>query len=96
MIYIIKLEGLYQNKVNSNLVSTCNRKMGYFTLSIEREVEKADKITSIWSSATPFCLKYFVPLLFKCVPLLNEFSFYCLLFFYIFEYRLRQVPTKVA
>ena len=24
MIYIAKLEGLYQNKVNSSLVSTCN------------------------------------------------------------------------
>ena len=28
MIYIIKQEGLYQNKVNSSLVFTCNRKMG--------------------------------------------------------------------
>ena len=29
MIYIIKQEGLYQNKVNSSLVSTCNCKMDY-------------------------------------------------------------------
>ena len=29
MIYIIKQEGLCQNKVNSNLVFTCNRKMRY-------------------------------------------------------------------
>ena len=29
MIYIIKQEGLYQNKVNSSLVFTCNFKMGY-------------------------------------------------------------------
>ena len=29
MIYIIKLEGLYQYKVSSSLVSTCNCKMGY-------------------------------------------------------------------
>ena len=28
MIYIIKQAGLYQNKVNSSLVSTCNCKMG--------------------------------------------------------------------
>ena len=31
MIYIIKQEGLYQNKVNSSLVSTFNCKMGYCT-----------------------------------------------------------------
>ena len=42
MIYKIKLEELYQNKVKSSLVSTCNCKMGYFTLSIEGEVERAD------------------------------------------------------
>ena len=32
MIYIklnIKQEGLYQNNVNSSLISTCNCKMGY-------------------------------------------------------------------
>ena len=29
MIYIIKQEGLYQNKVNSSLGFTCNYKMGY-------------------------------------------------------------------
>ena len=29
MIYIIKQEGLYQYKVSSSLVSTCNCKMGY-------------------------------------------------------------------
>ena len=29
MIYIIKQEEVYQNKVNSSLVSTCNCKMGY-------------------------------------------------------------------
>ena len=32
MIYIKKEEGLYQNKVNSSLVSNCNCKMGYLTL----------------------------------------------------------------
>ena len=30
MIYIRKQEGLYQNKVNSSLVSTCNCKMVYY------------------------------------------------------------------
>ena len=29
MIYIIKQAGLYQNKVNSSLISNCNCKMGY-------------------------------------------------------------------
>ena len=29
MIYVKKQEGLYQNKVNSIFVSTCNCKMGY-------------------------------------------------------------------
>ena len=29
MIYIIKQERLYQNKVNSSIISTCNCKMGY-------------------------------------------------------------------
>ena len=29
MIYITKQEGLYLNKVNSSLVSTCNCKMDY-------------------------------------------------------------------
>jgi len=29
MIYIIKQEEVYQNKVNSSLVSTCNCKIGY-------------------------------------------------------------------
>ena len=33
MIYIIKQKGLYQNKENSNLVSTCNCKaIGVFFL----------------------------------------------------------------
>ena len=27
MVYIVKQEGLYQNKVNSSLVFTCNCKM---------------------------------------------------------------------
>ena len=27
MIYLTKQEGLYQNKVNSSLISTCNGKM---------------------------------------------------------------------
>ena len=30
MIYIIKQEGLFQNKINSNLFSTCNCKMNYY------------------------------------------------------------------
>ena len=30
MIYITKQEGLYQNKVNSSFVFTCNCKMGYW------------------------------------------------------------------
>ena len=29
MIYLTKQEGLYQNKVNFSLVSTCNCKMDY-------------------------------------------------------------------
>ena len=29
MIYIIKQEGSYQNKVNYSLVCTCNCKVGY-------------------------------------------------------------------
>ena len=32
MIYIIKEEALFQNKVNSSRVSNCNCKMGYLTL----------------------------------------------------------------
>ena len=32
MIYIIKQAGLYQNKVNSSLISNCNCKMGYWTM----------------------------------------------------------------
>ena len=32
MIYIIKEEGLYQNKDNSSLVSNCNCKIGYLNL----------------------------------------------------------------
>ena len=35
MIYIIKQEGLYQNKVNSSLVFTGNSKMGYCPISTE-------------------------------------------------------------
>ena len=31
MIYIIKQEGSYQNKVNSSLVCTCNCKIGYWS-----------------------------------------------------------------
>ena len=34
MIYITKQEGLYQNKVNSSLVSTCNYKMDYLKKGI--------------------------------------------------------------
>ena len=34
MIYIIKQAGLYQNKVNSSLISNCNCKMGYSTVSV--------------------------------------------------------------
>ena len=30
MISLVKQEALYQNKVNSRLVSNCNRKMGYW------------------------------------------------------------------
>ena len=38
MIYIIKQEGLYQNKVNSSLVFTCNCKMGYWLLLLQSTV----------------------------------------------------------
>ena len=38
MIYIIKQEGLYQNKVNSSLVFTCNCKMGYWSLLLQSTV----------------------------------------------------------
>ena len=34
MIYITRQEGLYQNKVNSSLVSTCNYKMDYLKKGI--------------------------------------------------------------
>ena len=34
MIYTRKQEGLYQNKVNSSLVSNCNCKMGSFLSSV--------------------------------------------------------------
>ena len=34
MIYITKQEGLYQNKVNSSLVSTCNCKMDYCSIRL--------------------------------------------------------------
>ena len=30
MIYVMKQEGLYQNKVNSSLVQNFNCKMGYY------------------------------------------------------------------
>ena len=30
MIYVIEQEGLYENKVNSSLVSTCNCQMRYW------------------------------------------------------------------
>ena len=36
MIYIIKQAGLYQNKVNSSLVSTCNCKMGTLKSKLNR------------------------------------------------------------
>ena len=39
MIYIIKQEGLYQNKVNSSLVSTCNCKMDYSGAHNENKVQ---------------------------------------------------------
>ena len=35
MIYIMKQEGLYQNKVNSSLVFTCSCKMGYWCWLVE-------------------------------------------------------------
>ena len=35
MIYMGRQEGLYQNKVNSSLYSTCNCKMGYFSYEQE-------------------------------------------------------------
>ena len=35
MIYIIKQEGLYQNKVNSSLVSNCHCKMGYCAIGCD-------------------------------------------------------------
>ena len=38
MIYIIKQEGLYQNKVNSSLVFTCNCKMGYYLGEWDKKV----------------------------------------------------------
>ena len=34
MIYIIKQEGLYQNNVNSSLVSTYNCNMAYSTFEV--------------------------------------------------------------
>ena len=36
MIYIKKQEGLYQNQVNSSLVSTCNCKMGTLKNKLNR------------------------------------------------------------
>lgn len=33
MIYMIKQEQLYENKVNSSLVSTCNFEMSYYSCS---------------------------------------------------------------
>ena len=35
MIYIIKKKGLYQNKVNFSLVSSCNFKMGYYAFWVK-------------------------------------------------------------
>ena len=42
MIYIQKQEGLYQNKVNSSLVSTCNCKMDYELFCIGMLVVRTD------------------------------------------------------
>ena len=48
MIYIIKQEGLYQNKVNSSLVFTCNCKMGYWVnLPSWNEIYRESKRTLI-------------------------------------------------
>ena len=38
MIYMIKQERLYENKVNSSLVSTCNFEMSYYSSALNWEV----------------------------------------------------------
>ena len=40
MIYLIKEEGLHQNKVNCTLVSTCNCKMGYTRMELRKRKKR--------------------------------------------------------
>ena len=49
---IKKQEGLYQNKVNSSLIFTCNCKMGYFGWD-----EKPRKTFEISNESSPNSLK---------------------------------------
>ena len=49
MTYIIKQEGLYQNKVNANLVFTCNCKMGYYILVMSEHLQYH---SSTWAEYT--------------------------------------------
>ena len=65
MIYIIKQEGLYQNKVISSLVFTCNCKVGCKT--------------SLWSLSSyicTFCIQYQLKflILYHLVANLRSFS----------------------
>ena len=87
MFYIIKQEELYQ---------TTSTPASFPPVTVKWAKSRQNHLNMVLYTRL-FCQKYFVPLLFKCAPVFNEFSFYCLFFFfYVFEYRLRQVPTKVA
>ena len=44
--YIIKQEGLYQNKVNSSLISTCNCKMDFNALAVKVDIRQANFTSS--------------------------------------------------
>ena len=53
MIYVIKQEGLYQNKVNSSLISTCNCKIDFNALAVKVDIRQANS-TSLPSLALKF------------------------------------------
>ena len=60
MIYIIKQEGLYQNKVNSSLVFTGNCKMGYWSLWFSPFLRETNIAYTSVAYSKIFVLKEFV------------------------------------
>ena len=51
MAYVIKQEGLYQNKVNSSLVSICNCKMDYYWTRLRKYRDQFVSVSQIYYSA---------------------------------------------